>query len=152
MSAKLTKAVISLARDREQSMELLDRLIAVAQPGAAYGVPIISGDYTLITASEVSLGMGFGYGLGGRAAPEPAAPEAAATEGEPQSKEQQPGGLAGGAGGGGGAGVRPVAVISIGPQGVRIEPVIDATKVTLAFLTTLGAMSVMLARIFRAGR
>jgi hypothetical protein len=35
---------------------------------------------------------------------------------------------------------RPVAVISVGPSGVRVEPVVDPTKIALAFFTMLGAL------------
>ena len=47
---------------------------------------------------------------------------------------------------------RPVAAISVGPNGVRVEPVVDATKIALAFFTMLGSMLIMLGRMRRAGR
>jgi energy-coupling factor transporter ATP-binding protein EcfA2 len=55
------------------------------------------------------------------------------------ARVRQTGG-AGGLGGGGGAIGRPVAIIAIGPDGVRIKPVVDLTKVALAGLTTWATM------------
>ena len=49
-------------------------------------------------------------------------------------------GTIGGGGGGGFSMARPVAVISVGPEGVRVEPIVDVTKLGLAFLTLLGSM------------
>jgi uncharacterized spore protein YtfJ len=56
-----------------------------------------------------------------------------------------------GMGGGGGGRVfsRPVAVIVASPEGVRIEPVVDPTKIVLAALTTVGFMAGMFARMFK---
>jgi hypothetical protein len=45
---------------------------------------------------------------------------------------------------------RPVAVISVGPDGVDVEPVVDVTKLGLALFTALGAMFLMFGRMRRA--
>jgi hypothetical protein len=59
----------------------------------------------------------------------------------------------GGGGGGGGVGIgRPVAAIIINRDGVRVEPIIDLTKVALAFITMLGSMFFMTSRMRRAAR
>jgi uncharacterized spore protein YtfJ len=58
-------------------------------------------------------------------------------------------GLGGGGGGGGASMARPVAVISVGPEGVQVEPVVDPTKIAIAFFTTLGSMFFMLSRMRR---
>ena len=50
-----------------------------------------------------------------------------------------PGG-GGGGGGGGGAQARPVATITVGPNGVHVEPIVDVTKLGVAFFTALGAI------------
>lgn len=81
-----------------------------------HSAPITSGDYTIITASEVSAGIGFGYGLGGGVGPKPSEGETT-SEAEAQETQEQPSGFGGGGGGGGAAMARPVAVISVGPQG-----------------------------------
>ena len=40
---------------QEQAMELMEKLVAVAQPSAVYGAPVTVDEHTIITASEVSL-------------------------------------------------------------------------------------------------
>lgn len=149
MDEKFDDIVVTAVKTQEQSKEVMEKLFDVAQPKAVYSEPVTAGDYTVITASEVSVGMGFGYGIGGGTAAE---------EGEATSADESEGqgGEASGVGGGGGGGGfsmgRPVAVISIGPSGVRVEPVRDVTKIGLAFLTTAGAMLIMLGRMRRASR
>ena len=47
---------------------------------------------------------------------------------------------------------RPVAVIIAAPEGVRVEPVVDATKIGLAALTAAGFMFGMWMRMARPRR
>ena len=56
-------------------------------------------------------------------------------------------------GGGGGTAVgRPVAVISIDAEGaVSVTPVVDPTKIALAFITVLGSFLLMLGKMRRTG-
>jgi uncharacterized spore protein YtfJ len=72
-----------------------------------------------------------------------------ADEQTPQAQQQSVGG---GPGGGGGSNGRPIAVIVIGPDGVTVKPMVDATRVALASITALGAMLMMLGKMMRAGR
>ena len=44
------------------------------------------------------------------------------------------------AAGGGMSTGRPVAVISVGPEGVTVHPVIDRTKLGIALLSAVGSM------------
>jgi uncharacterized spore protein YtfJ len=60
------------------------------------------------------------------------------------------GGSGGGGGGGGYALGRPVAVVVIDAQGVRVQPVFDLTKVAIAGITALGAMFIAYQRMARA--
>lgn len=127
-------------------MAALDKLIGTAQAKAVFGEPVSVGEHTVITAAEVSVGLGFGFG-GGANPPQQCAGDAEA----PQIQGIQY--SAGGGGGGGGvAGGRPVAVVHIGPEGVRIDPVLDVTKVSLALFAALGALFVMLGRLSKARR
>lgn len=151
ISAKLNHIAITTVKGQEQSMALMEKLLATAQPSAVYSAPVTSGDYTIITASEVSAGIGFGYGLGGGVGPKPSEGETT-SEAEAQETQEQPSGFGGGGGGGGAAMARPVAVISVGPEGVQIQPIVDASKIALAFFTTLGGMVIMLSRMRRASR
>jgi uncharacterized spore protein YtfJ len=149
MSETFDDIAVTAVKTQEQSKEVVEKLFDVAQPEAVFSEPVTAGDYTVITASEVSVGMGFGYGIGGGTASE---------EGETPSTDEleAEGGEASGFGGGGGGGGfsmgRPVAVISVGPGGVHVEPVRDVTKIGLALLTTAGAMLIMLGRMRKASR
>jgi len=86
------------------SEKTIERLLGFAQPGSIYSAPVVSGPYTIITASEVVGGGGFGYGSG----PATGAPPAASSAKARQPKQ----GVGGGRGGGYHS--RPVAAIVIG--------------------------------------
>src|SRR5690606_16147043 len=126
-----------------EANELMGRMFTVTRPDAVFAQPVTQGEYTAITASEVSVGLGFGYGGGG-----------GYSEEQPQSSGDETGGapssdFGSGGGGGGGASARPVAVIEIGPQGVRVEPIVDPTKIALAFFTAFGSMFLMFSKMRR---
>jgi len=109
----------------------MDKFLGNASVETVYGKPIKKGDYTIIPTSEniTAMGFGSGFGAGGDA------------EGD-----------AGGGGGGGGGGrvlSRPVAVVIASEDGVRVEPVVDPTKIVLAFFTTLGFMFASIMRMRR---
>lgn len=111
----------------EETIDLIGRLTQVAEPGVIFSTPIRHGEITVITASELAIGLGAGFGSGAG---------------------DDPSGSGGG--GGGSAFGRPVAVISIGPNGVHVEPVVDPTKIAIAFFTTLGAMFLALRAMVKA--
>ncbi|MDX1664606.1 MAG: hypothetical protein R3272_12495 [Candidatus Promineifilaceae bacterium] len=123
--------------DQAAANELLGKVAETARPAAVFGEPVTQGEYTAITAAEVSMGLGFGFGGGG------------GLEGEGEGGGSQNVGMGGGGGGAGGVMARPVAVIEIGPRGVRVEPIVDPTKIVLAFFTALGSMLMMRARMRR---
>jgi uncharacterized spore protein YtfJ len=125
------------AKNQEEAIKILGRLFDVADPKTIYNEPVTAGEYTVITASEVTVGMGLGFGGGGG--------ESA------QSEEQKDVGGGMGGGGGGASAGRPVAAIVLGPHGVRVEPIFDLTKVAIALFTALGAM-VMARRAMRKGK
>lgn len=153
MSKEFDDVIVTAVKSQEQGKELMEKLMAVAQPGAVYSEPFTSGDYTVITASEVSVGMGFGFGIGGGTGPAGMPEgEAAGSEEPEESQAGEVGGVGGGGGGGGFSMGRPVAVISISPHGVQVEPVRDATKLGLAFITALGGMLVMWGKMRKASR
>jgi uncharacterized spore protein YtfJ len=149
MNEEFAKIVVTAVKNQEQAAELVEKLFAVAQPGAVYSEPVTVGEHTVITASEVSVGMGFGYGIGG--GPGQVGRRRRVGEDEPRD-ERGEAGIGGGGGGGGASGARPVAVISIGPEGVQVEPVVDPTKIALAFFTTLGSMFFMLSKMRKASK
>jgi uncharacterized spore protein YtfJ len=131
--ADVIRAPQQTAAPQKSVEESMDRLLAVASAGAVFGQPVTQGDTTIIPCSEVAAAIGLGGGSG------------YGPEGQSQG---QAGGN--GAGGGGGARSRPVAAIVITPQGVRVEPVLDVTRIVLASMVTGGFALAWLIRLVRA--
>ena len=109
----------------------MDKFLSAANVEAVYGPPISEGENIVIPAAEVLSIAGFGLGSG------------SGSQGTGENENS------GGGGGGGGGRVlsRPVAAIIISPTGVRVEPIVDVTKIVLAVFTTLGFMMAMFARM-----
>jgi len=128
----------------QEATALIGRLFDAALPEAVFSDPVSHGEYTVITAKEIAIGMGAGFGSGGGTEGDAAA---AAREGEQPAM-----GYGNGGGGGGSAIARPVAAISIGPDGVRIEPIVDPTKIAIAFFTTIVSMIMIVGKVRRQGR
>jgi len=116
----------------ETIQRTMDQFLDAAKVEAVYGQPLQQGDMVIIPSAEVFSVMGFGLGSGVN------------TDQDQVGKDE-------GVGGGGGGRVfsRPVAVIIASPEGVRIEPVVDLTKVILAALTTFGFMAGLIARMYK---
>lgn len=131
MSEGFEKINANVIESNQQAAETIQRLADVTQPNAVFKEPVKVGDHVVITANEVSIGMGIGFGSG---------------SGTSEAGES---GSGGGGGGGGASMGRPVAAIIISPDGVRVEPVVDVTKIAIAFFTALGAIFVAARRIRR---
>jgi uncharacterized spore protein YtfJ len=151
MSDWLDKMGISILKNQENSQQILEKFIETARPSSVFAPPLTAGEYTVITASEVYAGIGVGFGAGGGSGPaetgEPAGDQPPAEQ--PAADDDLPPGSGVGYGGGGGGVTlgRPVAAITIGPNGVSVEPIVDATKIAIALFTTLGAMALMFSRM-----
>lgn len=115
--------------------ELMESLHAAASVESVYGAPIKQRDTLIIPAAEIVTVSGFGLGQG---------------FGGPESEGESVGGAGGGGGGGGSSFARPVAVIVASPEGVRVEPVFDLTKIALAGITFAAFAVGMLARLRQA--
>lgn len=178
MKETLSELTVKSAESQEQAIALMEKLLEVGQPSGVFGEPVEVEGRTIVTASEVNVGLGVGFGFGGGTAAseeaggkeahkhrrgkvlasdervqlEGAGEAAAEGEGEGPGESDEAAGMGGGGGGGGGASGRPVAVISIGEDGVQVEPVVDATKVALAFFTALGSMFFMLMKMRGAAK
>jgi uncharacterized spore protein YtfJ len=141
---KAVEIIAESVPNQEHANQLLEKLVDAADSKAVFSEPIESGDYKVITAAEVSVGLGFGYGGGGGYSDD------LGEEGD----ETTPKGIGVGSGGGGGGVTmsRPVAAIEIGPHGVRIEPIVDPTKIALAFFTTLVTMFTLMGKMRRDQR
>ena len=135
-------------RGPEDAAALVGRLSEAAQPSAVFGEPVTSGERTVITACEVTIGLGFGYGMSSAGGAQPAGEG----EVEGEAKGQPVPAVSGGGGGGGNATARPVAVIHVGPEGVEVEPVVDVTKLGLAFFTMLGSIFLMAGKMRKAAK
>ena len=109
----------------------LEKFMEAARVEAVVGAPIKHGDSLVIPTAEVFNAMGFGMGAG-------------------QVKDEDDTGRGGGGGGGGQALSRPVAVIVMSPTGVRVEPVVDVTKIALAAFTAAGFIGAMVWRMSRS--
>ncbi len=126
----------------EQDIDrFLEKVLAAAQPGAVFSAPVVSGAYTVITASEVFAGGGMGFGSGTGPA------LASAHDGEQGTTGQVTGGSGGG--GGGGSHARPIAAILIGPDGVKVQPIADATKIAIAAIGAWASVALMAFRLAR---
>ena len=108
----------------------MDKFLSAANIEAVYGPPLREGENTIIPAAEVLSIAGFGLGAG------------SGSDGTGENEN-----TGGGGGGGGRVLSRPVAAIVISPAGVRVEPIVDVTKIVLATFTTLGFMVATLARM-----
>ena len=110
-----------------------DRFIDVASVENVYGKPVQKDDALIIPTAEIMSGMGFGTGFGEN----------------PQGNGGKGSQTGGGGGGGGRVVSRPVATIIADQNGVRVEPVIDKTKITIAGLMAGGLLGFMLLRLLR---
>ncbi|MBN1878333.1 MAG: hypothetical protein JXA33_29215 [Anaerolineae bacterium] len=140
MGEQLNGVMMAAIKNQQDANGLIEKLLAVAQPGSIFSSPVTCGEHTVITASEVTVSMGYGFGTGGAGGDKQdvAVGEEAATPAVTQES-----GYGIGGGGGGYSGGRPVAVIGIGPEGVEVKPIVDETKIALAFFTALGSMFLM---------
>ena len=158
ISAMAEKGSAAAVESVERTFE---RFLEIASVKSVYDSPVQHGDKLIIPAAEVLGGLGFGVGSGAGLGENPGkkvgVDEGEGAEGEePVDASPTAPGIkveAGGGGGGGGGGgrvfARPVAVIISGPEGVSVEPVVDVTKIALAFFTALGFMVGMAARMRR---
>ena len=110
----------------------MDKFLSAANIDAVYGTPIRESDQIVIPAAEILSFAGFGLGAG---------------TGSQGTGENENTGNGSGGGGGGRVLARPVAAIVISPSGVRVEPIVDVTKIALALFTTLGFMTAMFTRM-----
>ncbi len=117
----------------EMFQDTMEEFLAAADVRVVYGEPIQHEATTIIPTAEVLCGLGFGVGSGSGTSTD-----------DPEKPAQ---GSGSGGGGGGRILSRPVAVVVASPEGVRVEPVVDITKIALAGLTAFGFMVGMMFRM-----
>ena len=134
---------IDLHQTLDDINSTMESFLETASVDRVYGAPIEVGTTKIIPAAENLVVMGFGAGAGyGRGN----------FEGNEEDSEPGEGTGEGGGGGGGGGGrtlSRPVAVVIATPEGVRVEPVADRTKVIMAAITAAGFVAGMFLRMSR---
>ncbi len=112
--------------------QVLGQIANAARVDNVFGQPIEREGTIVIPCAEIAVGLGMGIGSG------------------PADEQGRPTG-SGGGGGGGGRG-RPIAVIVMSKDGVRVEPVLDLTKIVLATFTTGAFVLLWIGRLMRPGR
>lgn len=120
---------------------VLERISSVTESvnvDAAFGKPETFGDRVLIPVAEIAYGFGVGAGVAPRGAPGEAEVGEAADE---RVAEVAEGEAAIGAGGGAGGRARPIAYIEVGPEGTKVESIMDEQQIALAGIL-LGAWAV----------
>ncbi len=130
MTSELGKFVFESVPNQEKANQMMNKLFDITHPDAVFSKPVAANGYTVITACELTAGIGFGFGGGGGVSPQ-----------QQGQNEGESAGYGGGGGGGGATAARPVAAITIGPNGVEVEPVFDLTKVAIALFTAVGAIA-----------
>ncbi len=107
----------------ETVAQMMERFSAAASAAICFGTPVKIDDRTIIPVAEVVAGFGAGGG-GGEGKQEP--------ERGVEVEEGKASGSGEGAGGGGFSRARPVAAVIVSPEGVTVEPVVDATQIAMA--------------------
>lgn len=141
--------------------DTMNRLMDAADVDRVFGDPIQNNGTTIIPVAEVvgGIGVGSGFGMGTMGKPR-GRQKKIDTHGETQSETQgeaqgEPGQTpeegAGGGGGGGRVHSRPVAVVVASGGDVRVEPLVDKTKVVLTAVIANTILEFMLLRLFRRG-
>jgi uncharacterized spore protein YtfJ len=132
---------VNLHQTIEDINKTMEAFIETASVDRVYGKPIEVGDTKIIPAAENLVALGFGAGSG-----------YGISEENEDSEVPNGEGSAGGGVGGGRTFSRPVAVIIASPEGIRVEPVFDRTKIAMAAITAAGFMAGMLFRMTRGPR
>ena len=129
---KLNQATRTPETPRQAIEQVMSQLVASSNVNAVFGAPVEREGTVVIPCAEVALGMGMGTGSG--------------------PVDAQGNSTGGGGGGGGGSHGRPIAAIVITNEGVRVEPIMDMTKIALAGLSTGAFILLWLGRLIRADR
>lgn len=112
--------------------QVVSQLVSNATVDTVFGKPVERDGATIIPCSEIMVGFGMGSGTG--------------------PVDERGNSMGKGGGGGGGSQGRPIAVVVMTKDGVRVEPILDLTKVALAAFTTGAFMLFWFGRLFGLGR
>jgi len=129
-----------VGKESQLRADTMERLLSAADSTKVFGPAVVSGESTVITAAEVAAGGGFGSGMGLGL---PHGRKGAHQADKDETSEEMPAGAGGGGGGGGGSMGRPVAVITVSPDGIRVKPVLDVTKISLTAMAAVLSLAVL---------
>ncbi len=113
--------------------EMIHRLSTIPEESGAsacFGAPVERDGHTIIPVARVSFGYGAGFGRG--TSPSRHRSENGGSEGEAEGE---------GGGGGGGGSSTPVAIIDMSAADVRIEPIVDSTRISVSGMMLAGWMA-----------
>lgn len=96
---------------------VMGQIISTATVDSVFGKPFERGETVVVPCSEMAVVLGMGFGSGSN------------------SEHNQPNGSGGGGAGGTSRG-RPIAAIIITGDKVRVKPIIDVTRISLAGMST----------------
>lgn len=140
MNQGMDELIDRVGKESQLRADTMERLLSAADSAKVFGPAVVSGESTVITAAEVAAGGGFGSGMGfGLPHGRKGAPQAEKGE----ASEEMPAGAGGGGGGGGGSMGRPVAVITVSPDGIRVKPVLDVTKISLTAMAAVLSLAIL---------
>lgn len=123
----------------EQVASPVERMVEQFTVARAFGEVIREGDTAVVPVAEVTSVFGYGHGSG-------EGPVSAGEDGEDAD-----GRMASGGGGGGGRGsTTPRGYITISPDGVRYEPMMDPLKVSMAGIALTAWIIFWVAMVVRA--
>jgi uncharacterized spore protein YtfJ len=117
--------------------DTIAKMLDAANVDKVYGTPVEKDGTIIIPAAEVKSGMGLGGGSG-----------TGKTRQKGKEEEAEEGSGAGG-GGGGHVRSRPVAIVVASNGNVRVEPVLDKTKIALTAILSYSILGFMLLRLIR---
>lgn len=123
----------------EQVASPVERMIEQFTVSRAFGEAIREGDTVVVPVAEVTSVFGYGHGSG-------EGPMPSADGGDADGKM-----ASGGGGGGGGRGsAKPRGYITITPDGVRYEPLMDPLKISIAGIALTAWIIFWVAMVVRA--
>src|SRR5262249_5522154 len=145
--ADLTHEGVQLPSAAAALQQSLREALESVRADAVFGRPIERGETIVVPCAEVMIGLGMGGGVGTGRNTVPEADRETEPSTRRAAERETSAGTGEGMGGGGGGRGRPIAAIVISRDGVRVEPILDVTKVALAGITTGAFMIFWLARL-----
>lgn len=134
----------------QMAMERIGMIGQQVNVDAVFGQPQQLGDRTVIPVAEIRYGFGLGFGAGPAVECQCDCPAGEQKEGcQCECHQKQPA-TAGGGGGGAGGLARPLAYLEVGPEGVKVESIVDEQKIALAGIVLVGWIFAWLALVIKA--